>query len=101
MEYTSDSDVSEDTRELVRQGLASVKRRRVMTTVPAKRPRERTSVPNMDPSQIRHPLRGERVNDASSTQGLNLIEGKKVKDQNHNNDISSGNLIRVALKKIS
>jgi len=55
-----------------------------MTTSRQKRPRERTSVPDMDPSQIRHPLRDERVNGASSTQGLNLIEVEIVQDQKHN-----------------
>jgi len=84
MDFTSDSDVSDGTRDLVRQGLASVKRRRVMTTTQRERPRERTSVPDMDPSQIRHPLPDEKVNGASSTQGLNPIEGKIVQDQNHN-----------------
>jgi len=84
MDYTSDSDVSEDTRELVRQGLASVKRKRVAITSQPERPRERTLVPNMDPSQIRHPLRDEEVIGASLTQGLNLIEVKIVQDQNHN-----------------
>jgi len=84
MDFTSDSDVSEGTRDLVRQGLASVKRRRTMTMSQRERPRERTSVIDMDPSQIRHPLRDERVNGASSTRGLNLIEGEIVQDQNHN-----------------
>jgi len=87
MDYTSDSDVSEDTRELVRQGLASVKRKRVAITSQPERTRERTLVPNMDPSQIRHPLRDERVIGASSTQGLNQIEVEIVQDQNHNNII--------------
>jgi len=84
MDYTSDSDVSEDTRELVRQGLASVKKRRVTRTSQPERPRERTSVPDMDLSQIRHPLRDERVNGVSSTRGLNLIEVEIVQDQKHN-----------------
>jgi len=89
MEYTSDSDISEDTRELVRQGLASVKRRRVTTMSRKERPRERTSVPNMDQSPIRHPLRDEKVNGASSTQGLNLVEVEIVQDQNHNKYLRS------------
>jgi len=38
MEYTSDSDVSEDTQELVRQGLASVKRKRMTTSLRLERP---------------------------------------------------------------
>jgi len=92
MDYTSDSDISEGTRDLVRQGLASVKRRRTTTRNQRERPRERTSVTNMDPSQIRHPLREERVIGASSTQGLNLIEVEIVQAQNHNNIIVSSNV---------
>jgi len=38
----------------------------------------------MDPSQIRHPLREERANGASSTQSLNPIEVEIVQAQNHN-----------------
>jgi len=56
MEYTSDSDVNEDTRDLVRQGLASVKRKRVIVALQPERLRERLSVHNMDTSSIRYPL---------------------------------------------
>jgi len=56
MDYTSDSDVSEDTRDLVRQGLASVKRKRVTIASYPERAHERLSVVNMDTSNIRHPL---------------------------------------------
>jgi len=84
MEYTSDSDVSDDTHELVRQGLATVKRKRVRTALRTERTRERLSVPNMDTSQLRHLLRHDGTNGATSTHGLNLIEGETSQGQNHN-----------------
>jgi len=84
MDYTTDSDVSEDTQELVRQGLASVKRKSVTVPLHPERTRERLSVINMDTSNIRHPLCQESSNGATSTHGLN-IEGRKIaKGQNHN-----------------
>jgi len=85
MEYTSDSNLSDDTRELVRQGLASVKRKRVTTALRAERPRERLSVPIMDTSQLRHPFRHDSTNGATSTHGLILTEGETAHGQNHNN----------------
>jgi len=56
MDYTSDSDASENTRELESQGLASVKRKRVKLASKADSVRERPSVPNMDISSVRHHL---------------------------------------------
>jgi len=56
MDYISDSDISEDTRDLVCQGLASVKHKRVITASQSERIRERISVPNMDTSNVWHPL---------------------------------------------
>jgi len=84
-EYTSDSDISEDTRELVRQGLATVKRKRKTVAFRTERLRERPSVPDMDTSQIRHPSRHEGATSAISTHGLNLNEREIVYGQNHNN----------------
>jgi len=86
-EYTSDSDISEDTRELVRQGLATVKRKRKTVAFRTERLRERPSVPAMDTSQIRHPSRNEGATGAISTHGLNLNEREIVYGQNHNNTI--------------
>jgi len=84
MDYTSDSDVSEDTQELVRQGLASVKRKRVTMSLGPERPRERLSVSNMDMSNIRHPLCQEGPNGATSTHGLNIASREIAIGQNHN-----------------
>jgi len=63
MDYTSESDISDNTRELVSQGLASVKRNRFNTASQLERERDRVSVPNMDTSNVRSPLRREAVND--------------------------------------
>jgi len=87
MDYTSDSDVSEDTQELVRQGLASVKRKRVTMSLRPERPPERLSVSSMDTSNIRHPLCPEGPNGATLTHGLNIASRKIAIGQNHNNTI--------------
>jgi len=52
MEYTSDSDLSKDTRDLVSRGLASVKRKRRMTTMQSDGVHERFSDSNMDTSKF-------------------------------------------------
>jgi len=48
MEYTSDLDVSNDTRDLVQQGLATVKRKRLTEALQSEKICERPFVPNMD-----------------------------------------------------
>jgi len=85
MDYTSDSDISDDTRDLVNQGLASVKRKRFSTAALAERIRDRAPVPNMDTSNVRSPLRREAVNDETSTHGLFFIDREIVNGQNRNN----------------
>jgi len=84
MEYTSDSDVSDDTRDLVRRGLASVKRKRLTISSYPERAHERTSAVNMDTSNIRHPLNQEGPNGVSSTHGQSLAEREIANGQNHN-----------------
>jgi len=74
MEYTSDSDVSKDTRDLVWQGLASVKRKRVTVALQPEHPHERISVSNMDTSHIRHPLCQDGLIVATSIHGPNPAE---------------------------
>jgi len=87
MDYTSDSDVSEDTRELVRQGLASVKRKRVTIASYPERAHERLSAISMDTSNIRHSLCQEVPNGVSSTQGQSLARRETANGQNHNSSI--------------
>jgi len=84
MDYTSDSDISEDTQELVRQGLASVKRKRMITAMRPERPRERQPVSNMDTSSIRHPLYQGGLNGVSSTHGVIIATGEIAIERNHN-----------------
>jgi len=84
MEYTSDSDISEDTQELVRQGLASVKRKRMITQSPPKLLSERLLVSNMDTSNIWHPLCQEGPNGVTSTHGFNIASTEMAIERNHN-----------------
>jgi len=84
MEYTSDSDISEDTRDLMSQGLVSVKCKRLSTASQLGRIRERLSVVNMDTSNIRHPLCQEGPNGVSSTHGQSVAGREIANGQNHN-----------------
>jgi len=88
MDYTSDSDISENTRDLVSQGLVSAKRKRFNT---ASQIRERVPVPNMDTSSVRSPLRREAVIGDTSIHGLILPDRESVNGQNRNN--STKNII--------
>jgi len=90
MKYTSVSDVNDDTRDLVRQGLASVKRKRVIVALQPGRPRERLSVTNMDTSSIRHPLCQDGLIGATLTHGLNPAEKELANGQNHSIDAVEG-----------
>jgi len=92
MDYTSDSDVSEDTRDLIRQGLASVKRKRSTLTSYPERAHERLSTISMDTSNIRHPLSHEGTNGVSSTHGQNVAGREIATGQNHNNSTKLKNL---------
>jgi len=83
-DYTSDSDISEDTRDLVRQGLASVKRKRRVTMSRMGHLSEQNPVHNMDTSSIRSQLRREAVNSDTSTHGNIIIDRVISNAQNHN-----------------
>jgi len=83
-EYTSDSDLSDGTRDLVRQGLASVKRKIVTESLQTERPPERPSVSNMDISHIRHPLCQNGLIGVVSTQGPNSVVREIGNEQNYN-----------------
>jgi len=93
MDYTSDSDVSENTRDLVSQGLASVKRKRFNTVSQIERIRNRVPVHNMDTSNVRSPLRREAVNTDTSIHGLVSAGRKIANDQNRNNSIKTNSLL--------
>jgi len=88
MEYTSDSDLSDDTRELVSRGLASVKRKRRMITMQLEGVQERFLDSNMDTSNVRHLSgRGVAIGD-TSTHGLAAAGVETANSQNHNSYIS-------------
>jgi len=87
MDYTSDSDISEDTRDLVSQGLASVNRKRFSTASQVEPIRDRAPVPNMDTSNVRSPLRRQAVNDDTSIHGLFSNNREIVNGQNRNSII--------------
>jgi len=84
MEYTNDSDVIDDTRDLAQQGLATVKRKRLTAALQTERLRERLSVPNMDISHILHPLCLDGLIGATSIHGLNSVEREIANGQNYN-----------------
>jgi len=85
MEYTSDSDLSEDTRDLVSRGLASVKRKQKTTNMQSDGVHERFLDFNMDTSNVRHPSgRGVSIGD-TSIQGLAAAGVETATSQNHNN----------------
>jgi len=85
MDNPSDSDVSEDTRELIEQDLASARRRRVTIAPKSDSVRDRTSVHDMDISSVRYPsLHDASIGDASTHDGLTLTCRELVGDQSHN-----------------
>jgi len=95
-EYTSDSDLSDDTHDLVRQGLASVKRKRVTEPLQTERPPERPSILNMDISHIGHPLCQNGLIGVVSTHGLNLVVREIGNEQNYNSGTAEVGLEAVA-----
>jgi len=85
MDYTSDSDLSDDTRDLVSRGLASVKRKRRIVTTQSDGVHDRFSESNMDTSNVRHPSWcGVSIGD-TSTHGLATASVETAISQKHNN----------------
>jgi len=87
MEYTSDLDVSEDTRDLVNQGLASARRKRINVVSNLDSVIQRRLVPNTDIPSVRHPPWTGNLNDAASTREPDPLKGIINTSQNHNNII--------------
>jgi len=88
MEYTSDSDVSDDTRELVSQGLASARRKRSNVRSNIDSVTQRRLVLNTDTSSVRHPVWTENIDDAASTRELDTLRGVINTSQNHNSTMN-------------
>jgi len=84
MDYTSDSDLSDDTRDLVDRGLASVKRKRRTHTTQQDGVLGRTLDSNMDTFNARHPLGRIVPIGETSTHGLSRTGVETVISQNHN-----------------
>jgi len=84
MEYTRDSDLSDDTKDLVRRGLASVKRKRRIVTTQSEDTQNRYLDSNMDTFNVQHPSRHEASIGDASTHGLTTSGLDIVNSQNHN-----------------
>jgi len=84
MDYTSDSDLSDDTRELVNQGLASVKRKRRIIIAKSSSVHDRGVGSIMDTSNVRHPSRYETSIGDTSTHGMLTAGAEFAICQNHN-----------------
>jgi len=96
MEYTSDSDLSDDTRELVSRGLASVKRKRRIPTTQFDSVQERFLVSNMDTSNVRHPSRRGVSFGDTSIHGLavvSVVDAEPANSQNHNTTMTLRNSV--------
>jgi len=87
MDYTSDSDLNDDTRELVNQGLASVKRKRRLNITQPAGVHDRFSDSIMDTSNVRPPSRREASIGDTSTHGLMTAGAEIAISQNHNSII--------------
>jgi len=85
-DYTSDSDVSDDTRELVNQGLASARCKREKVTARSDPSAQRRLVPNTDISSVRHQMLTENSIDAALTRDLKQSGRIIDTSQNHNSD---------------
>jgi len=83
-EYTSDSDVSDDTRDLVNQGLASARRKRAKLSARTESISHRRLVPNTDIPSVRHQMLLENSIDAALTRDLNQSGRRIDTSQNHN-----------------
>jgi len=84
MDSPYDSDVSEDTRDLISRGLASDTRRYSVVTEIGSSERDPTPARNMNVSHIRLPLTHIVQAEEPSTRGLNMAYGDNVKGQNYN-----------------
>jgi len=84
MEYQYDSDISEDTRDLISRGLATDTRKYSDRTELRKSERDFAPARNMNVSHIRLPLAHIVQTEEPSTRGLNMAYGDNVKGQNYN-----------------
>jgi len=83
-EYTSDSDLSEDTRDLVNRSLATVRRKRRIIASQSEGVRERFLDSNMDISSVRHPSGRIALIGDTSTHGQMAVGVEHAISQNQN-----------------
>jgi len=79
--------LSDDTREFVNQGLASVKRKRRINIVTMAGVQDRFSDSIMDTSNVRHPSRREASIGDTSTHGVLTAGAGTAISQKHNSSI--------------
>jgi len=84
MEYQYDSDISEDTRDLISQGLATDIRKYNMRPEIGSSERDLALHRNMNASHVRLPLSQIVPMEEPSARGLNTLCERNVVGQNHN-----------------
>jgi len=84
MEYQYDSDVSEDTRDLISRGLATDTRRDSVPADPGSGEKASTLNRNMNAWPVRLPLTHVVQAEEPSARGFNMAKGGNVKGQNYN-----------------
>jgi len=85
MEYQYDSDISEDTRDLISQGLATDTRKYNMRPELGSSERDLTLNRNMNATHVRLPLSQIVPMEEPFARGLNTLCERNVKGQNYNN----------------
>jgi len=85
MEYQYDSDISEDTRDLISKGLATDTRKYTMRPEIGSGERDLTLHRNMNASHVRLPPSQIVSMEEPSARGLNTLCERNVVGQNHNN----------------
>jgi len=87
MEYQYDSDISEDTRDLISQGLATDTRKYNMRPELGSSERDSALNRNMNASYVRLPLSHIVPVEEPSARGLNMACGESVKGQKYNSSV--------------
>jgi len=87
MESPYDSDVSEDTRDLIARGLATDNRKYSSRAELGTVERDLAPIRNMNTSYVRLPPAHVVQAEEPSARGLNTISVENVKGQNYNNII--------------
>jgi len=84
MDYQYDSDISEDTRDLISRGLATDTRKYSLRPELGSSERDSALSRSMNTSHVRLPLSHIVQVEEPSARGLNMACGENVKGQNYN-----------------